>query len=102
MAETSQPSPSQPKVAFFSGVGDLAYCQFCLDESKDRSKIDPLPYPPILIPTKPMCIMVEVPGHDKPMPRWQWHHMRACFKHARKILKTRKPKDVMPDLGETT
>lgn len=99
MVETSQPSASQPEIAFLSGVGDLAYCQFCLEESKDRSKIKPLPYPPVLIPTKPVCRMVTLPGKgEKKFPRWEWQHMRACLKHARKILKMRKPRDITPDL----
>lgn len=93
------------KIAFINGNGDLAYCQLCLEGARSKAlkrggelNIEPLPHPPILIPTKPTCRMKDIGG--KQMPHWSWVHVRVCLKHARMLLKQMKPKDITPPVQE--
>lgn len=75
--------PSKPPV-FLLAEGPEGYCHYCAQDGAGQ----PLPYPPILIPTKPMWVASS--------SKWRWDYRRVCVKHAKKIMRKIKERDLDP------
>jgi len=79
---------------FIISLGDDGVCTFCLLAGKNP---DPLPYPPIRIPTKPTYEVVDDdPPGGVPVGRWKWDYRNACIPCAKKLIKKIKQKHIDP------
>lgn len=75
--------PTKPP-KFLMGEGPSTHCYFCALEGGR----EPLPHPPILIPSKPVWIASK--------SKWTWGYKSVCLKHAKQIIRKLKVKHLDP------
>lgn len=76
---------------FVSTGGETVVCHQC----KQLGEALPLPYPAIIIPTRPEFVLPSESDKIK-APKWAFYQRAYCVRHARKILRRMGDNDLKP------